>query len=241
MLTSHLEKLVLSGHASFNTFMAGGAEKNVLNIQSDRFIIITDITIFPPAGETVILDDNELLSLIKSRSLFQMKVKSDKSENTFVVRSNFQVTRGHNNNEHIVTGGNPVKLDTYLIHTNDVAFIFSFGESLISNLDNITEPLGVGFKPFSDYGKFGFRNSQSIRQISEIATIPAGNLINNGGNYYMEKYIGSGFNASREFIFPIIPSLKPSTNQINQTQGTPLAIIQYVEILGNPTNISATL
>jgi hypothetical protein len=240
MITNHLEKLVLSGHASFNTFVAGGAEKNVLNIQSDRFIIITDITIFPPGGQKHILNDSELQALIVKDSLFQMKVKSDKSENTFVVRSNFQVARGHNNNEHIVTGGNPVKLDTYLIHTNDVAFIFSYGDELKSSLDAVTDALGVGFRPRADYGKDGYSESQSIRQVSELATTPPGNFIINGGNHYFDL-LPTDVRATREFIFPIIPALKPKTDQINRTQGTPLAIIQYVEILGNPTNISATL
>lgn len=240
MLTSHLEKLVLSGDASFNTFVAGGAEKNVLNIQSDRFIIITDITIFPPGGKKGVIETEALSLLLQNNSLFQLKVKSEKSENTFVVRSNFGISRGHNTNEHYVVGGSPVKLDTYLIHTNDVAFTFSFGDQLKSSLDAVTGALGVGFRPRADYGKEGFPETQIIRQVSELANAPAGNFIINGGNYYFD-ILPSSIRASREFIFPIIPTLKPSTDQINNTVGTPLAIIQYVEILGNPTNISATL
>lgn len=240
MLTSKLEKLVLTGHASFNTFMAGGAEKNVLNIQSDRFIIITDITIFPPAGETYSTDEDGLKDLIEKKSIFQLKVKSEKSENTFGVRSNFSVTRGHNTNEFIVTGGDPVKLDTYLVHTNDVAFIFSYGAVLKDDLSAVTAPLGVGFKPRSDYGKEGYAESQSIRQVSSIDAGAGDNFLITGGNHYFDLG-GAGLRASREFIFPIIPDLKPTTKQINNTCGTPLAIIQYVEILGNPTNISATL
>jgi hypothetical protein len=36
----------VQGKAQFKTFVAGGSERHVLNIENDRFIIITDITYF---------------------------------------------------------------------------------------------------------------------------------------------------------------------------------------------------
>ncbi len=46
MLTPILEKLILSGKASYNTFVVGGSEKHILNVENDRFIIITDLLYF---------------------------------------------------------------------------------------------------------------------------------------------------------------------------------------------------
>ena len=46
MITPHLEKLILCGKASYNTFVIGGSEKCILNVDNDRFIIITDIIYF---------------------------------------------------------------------------------------------------------------------------------------------------------------------------------------------------
>ena len=43
MLSNNLQKLILTGRASYNTFCASGSNKNVLNVNNDRFIIITQI------------------------------------------------------------------------------------------------------------------------------------------------------------------------------------------------------
>ena len=43
MIPEKLQKLILQGKAQANTFVAGGAPKAVLNVQNDRFIIITSI------------------------------------------------------------------------------------------------------------------------------------------------------------------------------------------------------
>ena len=42
MITPILEKLILSGRAFYKTAVVGGS-KTTLNIENDRFIIITDI------------------------------------------------------------------------------------------------------------------------------------------------------------------------------------------------------
>jgi len=43
MITPKLEKLIWEGKAFFKTFVAG-SQKSTLNINNDRFIVITDIT-----------------------------------------------------------------------------------------------------------------------------------------------------------------------------------------------------
>jgi hypothetical protein len=237
MLTPRLEQLILSGAASYRTFVAGGTNRHILNVGSDRFIIITDLTFFNFAPKEPIDLNNGDLKKAFELSLFQVRIKSYKSENTFVFRNNFQVTKDNQGANHlyIVSPLGSTKLDTYLIHTNDVAIIFSLGES--QNVLNLEEmpSAGVGFPRVSDYAKIGMKDP--IKTLNRSKG-PTGAIHAPGGDLYAS--IPATDPVYKEFVFPVDPITDPIQLTGNQWS-TPLLQIGYVEILGNPTNIAATI
>lgn len=232
MLTPHLEKLILSGKASYKTFVAGGAEKSVLNVYNDRYIIITDITYFSACpfyfNAPVSVQEDEF----KKNILTQLKVKSEKSNNVFVFRNSLMPAFQGGTRLWFTPNGS-TKLDTYLVHESNVVFTFSMGANIIDSLSGPTPAIGTGFAVPSDYGKSGLGPEITIRQKGKVdiidswITVPAGNeLLSPGENVQQLEY-------------PVNTELQ--YNNIESTNAFPLAIVQYVEILGNPTNIGATL
>ena len=95
MLTSKLEDLIWKGKAFPRTFCVGGTQKHVLNIQQDRFIIITDLLYFPfyanangdePSPYTTPV---ELDQWIQSNHIStQLTILGEKNFNRFQFRNN---------------------------------------------------------------------------------------------------------------------------------------------------------
>ena len=239
MLTPKLEQLILSGAASYRTFVAGGTNRHILNVGSDRFIVITDLTFFNFAPKDPLnLNQTALKKAFDELSLFQVRIKSYKSENTFVFRNNFYVSTENQGAtiKYVLAPHGSTKLDTYLIHTNDVAIIFSLGESQDPLSLEVMPAAGVGFPIVSDYGKEGMKNP--IQTLNRSEGTLTGAIHAPGGDLYAS--IPAAEPVYKEFVFPIDPLLDP----ITLTGGgfsTPLLQIGYVEILGNPTNIAATI
>jgi len=237
MLTPHLEKLILSGRAVYRTFVAGNTNRHILPVGSDRFIIVTDLTFFNFAPKETFVDLDGLKQVFQENSLFQVRIKSYKSENTFVFRNSFQITKDSQGNQHeyTINSQGSTQLNTYLVHTNDVAIIFSLHEAQTNVNDlSIMDARGVGFPRVSDYGKEGLKDAlQTLNSTVGLSTganyTPGGQIYNTPGqiNY-------------AEFTAPI----DPNTNPISLTNfpwSTPLLQIGYVEIYGNLTDISATI
>ena len=240
MLTPALEKLILCGKASYNTFAVGGSEKSVLFVDNDRFIIIVGFTYFPMVnGKTINILSSELQFVLDRNT--QLKIFSDKSNNVFQFRNELNISQIRSTNIDqtqlfTVTPGAPVSIDTYLIHDSSVAFTFSYSMGLTDLNRDLSPAESVGFPIPMDYGKRG-QNGIPVRNAGETTDTVTAQKIYMGGKY-VNNAIGSGVN---EFIYPIDANTKLSPTLLDKAANYPLVNVQYVEIIGNPTNLSATL
>jgi hypothetical protein len=240
MLTATLEKLILSGNATYNTFVIGGTEKHILNVPSNRFIVITDITYFSNLNskDGKITFDADGIELFLTNNLnTQMKVFSNKSSNHFIFRNNININTyvdPQNLVREITYFAQPfgsTKLDTYLVHESDVSFSFSVAGQNLDYFRSETPVKSIAYPEPQDYGKGTGAIPVKLvgKSIDNFYTTPAGTV---------QQFVPNQAN-SLQLMFPI------NTNTIiPDTQfpyGYPLALVSYVEINGNPTNISATL
>ena len=233
MLSPTLEKLILCGKASYNTFVAGGSQKHILNVKNDRFIIITDLTYFSginTANRNLGLSADELKILVKNFNT-QLRIFSNKSFNQYVFRNQLNVVPNLNGTLHDVWPVGSVKLDTYLIHESDVSFTFSYaGSRALIDLGN-TEADSIAFAPPYDYGKDGQAGVLPVRLKGNAGTMKTSN---SGQNK-----VDPNDQIDLQLSFPV----DASTNILGLDNAVcyPILQIGYVEILGNPTNISATM
>jgi hypothetical protein len=242
MLTATLEKLILSGNATYNTFVIGGTEKHILNVPSNRFIVITDITYFSQLNtkDGIFVFNNSQIKDFEANGLnTQLKVFSNKSNNHFVFRNNISVTpfvdadAPIREQEYLCTPFGSTKLDTFLIHESDVSFTFSYAGRNLAQLVAATPVKSIAYPPPLDYGKGA----------TAINVKLVGNS-NPTGNFYtapvgtVQKFVVNEANAL-QLMFPVDTNTKIQDTVFPNAY--PLALISYVEINGNPTNISATL
>jgi hypothetical protein len=234
MLTPALEKLVLKGKASYNTYVIGQSEKYILDVQSDRFIIITGLTYFSRLNSAQTNLTTAQLNELFYESLTQLRVFSNKSNNLFLFRDNFTVNpTGLGDNLHHVSPMGHVQLNTYLIHDSSVSFTFakSAKRSTVSAIMNNTVP---GTKPPFDYGKQGIVEALTVVVkttdiVSGLESYPAGlvDILPNSTNP-----------TTTEFTIPVDRDHYP---YVVDPFNWPIVLVEYVEILGNPNNIAATL
>lgn len=233
MLTHNLERLVLSGKASYNTFCIGGSQKHVLNVKNDRFIIITDLTYFSAVNtenKNLGLTEEELKKLLDNFNT-QVRIFSNKSFNQYIFRNQVTVNPNLASTLHDVWPVGSVKLDTYLIHENDVSFTFSYaGARALVDLGN-SEADSIAFAPPYDYGKDGQPGVLPVRLKGSAGTTKTSN---SGQNK-----VDPNDQIDLQLSFPV----DASTNILGLDNPVCYPILQvgYVEILGNPTNISATM
>lgn len=239
MITPILEKLILCGKASFNTFVAGASEKSILFVDNDRFIIITGLTYFPSVnGEKCLdLDEEEMQSVLDRNT--QVKIFSEKSLNNFIFRNELNLSEVRvtaTDRSFTVTPGAPIKLDTFLIHDNSVSFTFSYALSVSDAARSITKAQSVAYPLPIDYGKEG-QNALPVRTIG--STIDALTPVNiYSGGPFSNDGTQNGFN---EFVYPVDTKTAIPESNMKLAANYPLLLVDYVEIIGNPTNISATL
>ena len=242
MLTATLEKLILSGNATYNTFVIGGTEKHILNVPSNRFIVITDITYFSQLntkGGEFIFNLDQILEFERESLNTQLKVFSNKSNNHFIFRNNISIASYVDplsplrQQKYLCQPFGSTKLDTFLIHESDVSFSFSIAGENLAQLVAATPVKSIAYPPPFDYGKGATAINVKLVGNSSVApnfyTAPVGTV---------QKFVTNEANAL-QLMFPI-----DSNTQIQDTDSPnayPLALISYVEINGNPTNISATL
>lgn len=231
MLTPALEKLILCGKASYNTFTIGGSEKTVLNVTNDRYIIITDIVISHHLDNGR-LDFTEatLNQFLGEQQLTQLQIFSDRSYNHFVFRNEYMILEKGNNNFHVIPSGQ-TKFDTYLIHNTDISF--SWAKSYTQQVARaVTPATSVGRPVPFDYGKEG-QNSVGVVRTNTLNTLLPWR-INQGGTATQTNNT-----QTNELQYPITTE----TQLVNFTESWqfPVANIGYVEIFGELTNISATL
>lgn len=225
MITPILEKLILSGRAFYKTAVVGGS-KTTINIENDRFIIITDIYFlgYNSASLGVTTDQNT-----------QLSIYGEKGFNHFI----FPNIRGGSNEYWDSTAGatrraavkNAIsipKLDTYILHTTQVGFSF-----IISGTTGPTSTLAVasgnnpGLQPPIDYGIDG---QPGALNVDTLVTMVAGldsDLVPRYGG------IGVGSPISNQIQYPATALTKPPIN----APAIPIANICYIEVLGIPENI----
>jgi hypothetical protein len=236
MLTHTLEKLVLCEKASVNTYVVGGAEKTILNVDSDRFIIITGLTYFnriETGLNSFYVEGEEDLAKIMERSITQLRIFSAKSNNLFTFRDNIGINTIGPSKFAVAPQGS-VNIDTYLIHDSSVSFTFSTGNSRkpAPQIANSSVP---AYPPPFDYGKLGQVEAIPVTYTTEDAYYPG----------FISLPIGladlppaSNTALTTEFTYPVDENHQPS---VRLPYALPLLHVTYVEILGNPTNIAATL
>jgi len=227
MITPKLEELILCGRAFFKTAVVGGS-KTTINIDNDRFIIITDITYLPYFDVQIAPQD------FNSHANMQLNIYGEKGFNHYIFAnqrpSSYYYFDGTSDlSTYVKNAREPQKIDCYLLHTTQVGFSF------ILNPTNLpVTALGVapapnpGFAPPLDYGKDGDPGAINI----DTAIIPFPTFTNAiidrvGG-------IGIGTDITQQIQYPALVASKP---QVDNNHFFPIANINYIEVLGQPNNI----
>jgi hypothetical protein len=240
MLTSKLEDLIWKGKAFPKTFCVGGTQKHVLNIQPDRFIIITDLLYFPhisinqeESSEPYIdfRDINKWISI--NHISTQLTILGEKNFNRFQFRNNINFLQSPDD-ARLFLGipATPTSLDTYLIHTTGVSFTFSFGTPLTPT-DGGTLPDSTAFSNPVDYGKLGDLVVDNTTQINDVST-----GITQFFNYVSREAGYNGIDATtNELAYPVDNDTNINSNYRKFGNSHPIVQVSYVEILGSPNNI----
>ena len=241
MLTSKLEDLIWKGKAFPKTYCVGGTQKHVLNIQPDRFIIITDILYFPfyslnfgEADQNVFTDLQQIEKWIRSNNIStQLTILGEKNYNRFQFRNNISFAGLiATDSKCYAIPQTPTHLDTYLIHTTGVSFTFSWGVPLIPT-DGSSLPNTTAFSNPVDYGKLGDPVVDATTQINDVSTGTTQFL-----NYYSRE---AGYNAidatTNELAYPVDRDTNIESQYRRYGNNHPLVQVSYIEILGSPNNI----
>lgn len=249
MITPTLEKLILSGNATYNTFVVGGTEKHILNVKPNRFIIITKLIYYNSVNTDHVISDTQWNTFSTRKSNTQLKVLSEKSCNHFVFRNNYNlIPRNTTSPTYIIIPLGNVSVDTYLIHESDVSFSFCVG-GRIEEINTLETPAkSIAYPPPADYGKFGQNNAILVRRLTNANPYLAQPFYNAPvGQIGSEKQQGEiipapvwepGGSNTLQLEYPYDNSTRPETEN---AWSTPIVQVEYVEINGNPTNVSATL
>jgi hypothetical protein len=234
MLTPKLEQLIWEGKATFKTFVAGGSQRHLLNINNDRFIIITDITYFNSGHfpDDISAASNRWNVLQAQGMNTQVTLGGERGVNRFLFRNSFVAVpnAGSSLTEHLSPIGSTT-LNTYIIHTSQVAFTFSFAQDFTAQTVGNTAAENYALNTPTDYGRDG---QPGVLPVTLDGVV-------NGTNVYLDNFAnrpGSiGVNESREFSFPVDSTNDiPATNRVN-SWAYPILHVNYVEIKGIPTNL----
>lgn len=241
MLPPNLVKLISEGKAFFRTFVAGGGTKSVLPVPNDRYIVIIGYTFYPFVGR-----DSSVPTDFDQWRNVQMMVASTKSMNHFIMRNNtgtdLSIIGGLFVN--IPTIGEPhVQDNLYLTHDADVSITFSRGDALTPITVAISPPKSPAKPPPIQMGREGQTgitatgNEPVIRKMRPTSVI-VGTEIRTLGDFDDPT---PGVPASfKELQFPVEPSLVFSPTDLADANNYPIVNFRYVEVLGNPVDLSSS-
>ena len=227
MITPILEKLILSGRAFYKTAVVGGT-KTTLDIQNDRFIIITGIHFLGYMGPStnIARDTNTQLSIYGEKGFnhyFFANVRQSTTEY-------WDSTAGAARIANIKTAISQPKIDTYLLHTTAVGFSFivNGGASPTVGTNGVASGNNPGLEPPIDYGKDGQTGALNVDLTINMNAALTCDLV--------PRYTGLGVGTviSNQIQLPAVAATTP-TSAANSY--LPIANIDYVEVLGIPENI----
>ena len=229
MISPKLEALIWEGKAFYKSFVAGGSQRHSLNINDDRFIIITDITYlhsghFPSEPDGA---NNNWRNLWERGMNTQVTILGERQVNRYLFRNNFvNVAEA---GRQILSPVGSTKIDTYLLHTTEVIFSFSFAQDILAQTVGITRANIYGLNTPTDYGKDG---QPAPIPVTLDATVQ-------GTNPYTDNFSvpnTPGANNSKEFSFPVDPVNNITASYREMSWAYPILNVNYVEIIGLPNN-----
>lgn len=231
MITPKLEALIWEGKAFFKTFVAGGSQRHNLEINNDRFIIITDITYFNSGSfpEDVNGENNTFQNMSSQGMNTQLTILGEKQVNRFLFRNSFNAVSNKNDgtNLRLLPNGHTT-INCYLLHTTQVAFTFSFAQDIIAQTVGVTPGEFFALNIPIDYGRAGGLGVN----VTLDATVQ-------GSSSYVDLFGARATTGeqSKEFSFPVdaLNNIQ-DTNRAN-SWAYPILHVNYVEILGLPNNI----
>jgi len=233
MLTPKLEDLILKGRAFFKTLVVGGSQKHNFNIDNDRFIIITDITYFNTGSFQTDSSgtNNTFANMYRQGMNTQLTILGEKNVNRFLFRNSF-VGVPHNNTgniQHLLPIGHTT-INTYLLHTTAVSFVFSYAQDLTAQTVGVAPSNNFAYPPPIDYGRDGQPGALAVTvNGTAFGTTTFQNLFNRDST--------AGTDQSTELSFPVDSTNNiPAANREN-SWAYPILHVNYVEILGLPNNI----
>lgn len=231
MVTPGLEKLILCGKAFFKTFVAGG-DKHTLTFGNDRFIIITDITYFPMNMPT---DDGIIPGKYKNNNT-QVAIYGERGYNHYIFRNyNLATARGSmgpiSQVENFLA---PITINTYLLHEQQVGFSFCnapYFQNASLGVPNTNNP---GYKPPIDWGIDGLQGQAVLLSMDAEGAGPIQD------NFTVRPEVGNV--ESQQMLFPFDKATQFSAplggGAFNGVYEYPILLVNYVEIIGSPNNIS---
>lgn len=223
MITPKLEKLIWEGKAFFKTYNAG-PQKSTLDIENDRFIIITDIIFSGFFNEDPDLNFFNMQLAIYGEKGFNHYVFRNRHQTQFPVYDGVTVV-----DRRLYTTVEPQKIDTYLLHTTQVGFSF-MGNNQLTNLGvgNFQE-LNPGYQPPLEYGKEGDVGVIPVTVDAEDTTNAMRMQFQNTRN----PNALAGNVVTNQIQYPASVNTLPGAGVFEYC----IATINYVEVLGQPDNI----
>jgi hypothetical protein len=227
MITPILEKLILSGRAFYKTAVIGGT-KTTVDIENDRFIIITGIHY---------LGYNTGSTALSLDTITQLSIYGEKGFNHFMfanVRQGtteyWDSTAGSVRTGRVRAAISQPKIDCYILHTTSVGFSFltSGGVTPTVGTNGVASGNNPGFEPPIDYGKDGQTGALNVDLTINLNPTLNCDLV--------PRYtgVGVGTNISRQIQLPAVAATTPISNN---NAFMAIANIDYVEVLGIPENI----
>lgn len=228
MITPHLEKLIFEGKAQYKTFVGGYAQKHILNIPQNRYIIITDLWYTPSLFFDPNAVGNNHFSEYKKYLITQLTILGNRGFNRFLFKNSifFSFKDQNYKEQETYTPNNPTHISTYLIHTDGVSLTFS-NQDTINASSNAFAPVNVpALQNPGDYGKLGIPGSQA----------PTDRYVTLTGyeNKFFNEDLVPGALGNNEYSYPV----NGITNLVDTVRteeiSYPILNIGYVEILGQP-------
>lgn len=233
MITPKLEALIWEGRAFYKTYIAGGVERSTLKIDNDRFIIITDITYFStlPAEQDPEFSNNTHTTIYANGQQTQLTVLGEKGINRFMFRNGYSAIGTANSKDYRLLPLGSTLINTYILHTTEVSFTFSFGGNALANFSGLVPAESeAAYPPPTDYGRVGQPGAIPVTTTRQFP----------GTAIFENTYINrpnANADSSKEYSYPVDASTQITNQLTNQSPGMPFAQVSYIEVLGQPNNM----